>query len=147
MSTLQDNITDLTIQAPRSPRERLGGYVILARALDKGRATLAGKNGEYHFNCPIDQKLFGFKGVTGEQVLNLLRNGATDEEVVEWLNANGNSLTEAEIGAFGTGQESFSPYSDPEKRDWFAGMCKNVGLDPETATLFDMLDADDKASF
>src|ERR1039457_7211239 len=30
---------DLTKQAPRSPRVRLGGFVILRRCLDKGRAT------------------------------------------------------------------------------------------------------------
>jgi hypothetical protein len=28
-------------------RARLGGFVLLPRILDKGRATLAGKNGEY----------------------------------------------------------------------------------------------------
>ena len=31
---------DLTKQPPRSPRVRLGGYVILPRCLDKGRATI-----------------------------------------------------------------------------------------------------------
>ena len=36
---------DLTQRPPRSPRVRLGGYVILARILDKGRATLANKAG------------------------------------------------------------------------------------------------------
>ena len=45
---------DLTQHPPRSPRVRLGGYVIFARCLDKCRATLAGKNGEYHFDCPLD---------------------------------------------------------------------------------------------
>ena len=44
---------DLTEQPPRSARVRLGGYVILPRCLDKGRATIAGKNGEYHFACPL----------------------------------------------------------------------------------------------
>ena len=36
------NAPDLTQHPPRSPRGRLGGYVILPRCLDKGRATLAG---------------------------------------------------------------------------------------------------------
>ena len=39
---------DLTQFPPRSPRVRLGGYVILPRCLDKCRASLAGKNGEFH---------------------------------------------------------------------------------------------------
>ena len=46
------NAPDLTQRPPRSPRVRLGGYVILPRMLDKGRATVAGKHGEYHYACP-----------------------------------------------------------------------------------------------
>ena len=51
-----DNAPDLTQRPPRSPRVRLGGYAILPRMLDKGRATIAGKNGEYHYNCPMDKR-------------------------------------------------------------------------------------------
>jgi hypothetical protein len=43
-------------------RSRLGGFVLLRRILDKGRATLAGKNGEYNYNSPIDQHLVRFLG-------------------------------------------------------------------------------------
>jgi hypothetical protein len=38
---------DLTQRPPRSFRVRLGDYVVLERMLDKGQATLAGKNGDY----------------------------------------------------------------------------------------------------
>lgn len=41
---------NLTQRPPRSPRVRLGGYVILARILDKGRAGLASLAGEYKYN-------------------------------------------------------------------------------------------------
>ena len=44
--------TDLTRRPPRSMRVRLGGFGILARTLDKGRATLAKKNGEFNYNSP-----------------------------------------------------------------------------------------------
>ena len=54
---------DLTQRAPRSPRVRLGGYVVLPRVLDKGRATIARKNGEYHYDCPLDNMFFDFVGV------------------------------------------------------------------------------------
>ena len=54
------NIPDLTQRPPRSARVRLGGYAILARCLDKGRATLAGKNGEYNYACPLDENWFNF---------------------------------------------------------------------------------------
>lgn len=45
---------DLTNDYPRSPRELLAGYVVAARTLDKCRAVIAGTQGEYHFNCPLD---------------------------------------------------------------------------------------------
>ena len=38
---------DLTQRPPRSHRVRLGGYVMLPRILDKGRALNAGKIGVY----------------------------------------------------------------------------------------------------
>jgi len=53
-------ITDLTQHPPRGFRVRLGGLVILARMLDKGRATLAGKNGEYEYLTSIDEHLVRF---------------------------------------------------------------------------------------
>ncbi|PYL34793.1 MAG: hypothetical protein DMF35_04000 [Verrucomicrobia bacterium] len=57
---------DLTKEAPRSPRIRVGGYAILGRTIDKCRALVAGNIGEYHFDCPLDNMLFGFKGVKGD---------------------------------------------------------------------------------
>jgi hypothetical protein len=137
----------LTREAPRSPRQRLGGYAIMARMIDKGRATINGTNGEYHFNCPLDNMLFGFKGVKGDEVRQLLTSGATDEEVVTWFNEHGVPKTEAEINAWSAGVEAGRPYDDPEKREWFTGECKKVGLDPQRATLFDFLDADDRQTF
>ena len=57
---------DLTQFPPRSPRVRLGGYCQLPRMLDKARAELTGKNGEYHYNCPLDQRFFEFTGIDAE---------------------------------------------------------------------------------
>ncbi len=141
------NINDLTTQAPRSPRVRIGGYVILARAIDKGRSTLNSANGEYHFDCPLDNFLFGFKGVKGEDVKKLLADGASDEAVAEWLDANGTPKTAEEVKAWGDQTEAFNPYTVPDKKEWFVEECTKVGIDPANSTLFDMLEADDKASF
>ena len=56
------NAPDLTQRPPRSPRVRLGGYAILPRMLDKGRATIAGKHGEYNYACPLDERFLEFAG-------------------------------------------------------------------------------------
>ena len=73
---------DLTKEAPRSPKTRVGGYVILARTLDKCRALLWGNIGEYHFDCPLDNMLFGREGVKGDDFKAEVEKGASDEEMV-----------------------------------------------------------------
>lgn len=138
---------DLSKEAPTSPRVRTGGYAILARALDKGRADLAGTVGEFHFDCPLDNYLFGFKGVKGSDIKDLLAAGRSNEEIAAWLDANGEAKTEAEKSAWSDGVEAARPYDDPEKKDWFIGVCAEAGCDPATSTLFDFLEADDRSSF
>lgn len=138
---------NLTKEAPRSPRSRLGGYAILERMADKGRATLAGTVGEYHFACPLDQMLFNLKGVEADDVKKLLASGASDDQIVQWFNQHGTKKTVQEIKEWSDAVETYSPNDDPEKRDWFATECAKVGLKPETSTLFDYLDADDAVSF
>lgn len=144
MSTTAKNLTQ---EAPRSPRTRLGGYALLARAADKGRASLEGNVGEYHFACPLDAMLFDFKGVQADEVKKLLASGATDEQAVNWFNTHGTPKTTEEITAWSNGVEAFRPYDNPEKKDWFVGECAKVGIKPEASTLFDYLETDDALSF
>jgi len=138
---------DLTQESPRSPRSRLSGYALMARMIDKGRASIHGSAGEYHFGCPLDQMLFEFKGVHTDDVKKVLSSGATDEEVVAWFNSHGTAKTSGEIEGWSTGVESYRPYDDPEKKEWIAGECAKLNLKPESSTLVDFLEADDVASF
>ncbi len=91
---------DLTKEPPRSPRIRVGGYAILGRTLDKCRALIAGNIGEYHFDCPLDNMLFGFKGVKGDDFKAEVEKGAGDHEMVEWLDAHGEKKTPDEVKAW-----------------------------------------------
>jgi hypothetical protein len=138
---------DLTKEPPTSPRVRTGGYAILARMADKGRADIAGTIGEFHFDCPLDNMLFGFKGVKGSDVRKQLEAGSSNEEIAGWIDANGDPKTEDEKQAWSDEVEAYRPYDNPEKRDWFVGVCKEAGCDPTTSTLFDFLEADDRVSF
>jgi len=137
---------DLTKESPRSPRIRVGGYAILGRTLDKCRALVGGNIGEYHFDCPLDNMLFGFKGVKGADFKAQIENGASDQDMVDWLNRNGQKKTPDEIKRWGDEVIANNPYNDPEKREWFVEQLKPLRLDPETTTLFDWLEKDDKAS-
>jgi len=77
---------DLRKAPPRSPHDKLGGYVIGARSLDKCRAFLAGINGEYNFHpCGLAGFLWEFTGITPERFKEFVATGASDEEVAEWL--------------------------------------------------------------
>src|SRR6202035_2260689 len=100
----------LTEEAPRSPRYRLGGYSLMARMIDKGRADLAGNVGEYHYACPLDQMLFEFKGVQADEVKKLLASGATDEQIVSWFDSHGSARTAEEIKTWTNGAEAYLPY-------------------------------------
>lgn len=138
---------DLTKVAPRSAYERIGGFAIIARTIDKCRATLEGKNGEYHFDCPLDNVLFTFKGIKGDVFKAYVAEGHSDEEIASWLKTVGTPRTDAEIKAWSDAfKTDFSYSTDPNKKDWFIGECKRLGLDPMKTTLFDYLDVDDKAS-
>lgn len=143
----QVKVKNLTQEAPASPRVRVGGYALLARMADKGRASLNGTNGEYHFDCPLDNYLFDFKQVKGEDVKPLLAAGASDSEIAAWLDSHGAPKTAGEIKAWSDGVEAANPYENPEKREWFEGECAKVGLDPKTNTLFNYLEKDDQLSF
>src|SRR5688572_29767240 len=110
---------DLTKQPPRSPRVRLGGYVILPRMLDKGRAAIAGKLGEYKYACPLDQRFLTFAGVDPEALKKQLAAGKGDWEILEWINQNStNKPSAGEILAWSVYQEQRAP-TDPDSREYF----------------------------
>jgi hypothetical protein len=140
-------VRDLSKQAPHSPRERVGGFVIASRAVDKCRAVLAGTPGEYHYDCPLDNRLFGFKGITGEQFKTAVQAAKNYEDVGAWLQANGTAKTPVEIKTWSDEMEAGSPMKNPERRAHFMENCSKLGLNPETTTTFDCLEADDRASF
>jgi hypothetical protein len=138
---------DLTKQAPHSPRERIAGFAIASRAVDKCRASVAGTLGEYHYDCPLDNLLFSFKGVTGEQFKVAVQASKNYEDIGAWLQATGTTKTPAQIKAWSDEMEAGSPMKNPERRAFFIENCSKLGLNPETNTTFDWLEADDRASF
>jgi hypothetical protein len=145
---MPNSTPDLTQHPPRSPRVRLGGYAILPRMLDKGRATLAGKNGEYHYACPMDQRLLEFLGIEADTIEQQLAKGKGDGEILEWILANRtNKHTDAEIIAWSAHQDQRVP-ADPDSRIFFNDIHSKVAPQREDiATWFDLLDVDDYVSF
>ncbi|MGH8047807.1 MAG: DUF5069 domain-containing protein [Chthoniobacterales bacterium] len=137
---------DLTLRAPRSPRVRLGGYAILPRVLDKARATLAGTAGEYIYGNPLDHFFLGFTGLTPEDLLEPVKAGASDWDVLQWVNARAKRAPH-EIRAWSAFVESM-PIGDAGDLAWFADQSKRLNpARTDIQTIIDYLDADDFVSF
>jgi hypothetical protein len=139
---------DLTQRPPRSPRVRLGGYVILPRMLDKGRATINGKNGEFHFDCPLDQQFLNFVGVIAEDVKKELEKGKNDSEILEWIQKNAkNKYNPFQIAAWSAFEEKRGP-GDTERRKYFNELHSEMAPQRSDVTSwFDLLDIDDFVSY
>jgi hypothetical protein len=88
---------DLNQEFPRSPRALLGGFVIAGRTLDKCRALLAGRNGEYHFDCPLDNVFLDFVGITAAAFKEKAATGADDDEMGTWITAQARPQERIEI--------------------------------------------------
>ncbi len=140
---------DLTQHPPRSPRVRLGGYVLLPRMIDKGRAELAGKNGAYHYNCPLDQRLLTFAGVDADAFKAEIAKGKGDGELLAWFQANQkHKRSDFEIAQWSAFRESVAP-SDNESREYVSKSIADAGLAEreDLGTWFEWLDADDYVSY
>jgi hypothetical protein len=74
---------------PRPRNAELEGYVYLPRMLDKARATLAGRPGDYPFGCPLDHTCTARLGTTPERVLDLVAEHDDDVAVLGRLRADG----------------------------------------------------------
>jgi len=88
---------DLSTDFPRSPRTTLAGYVLAARAVDKCRAMLAGKGGEYHSGCPVDAMFLGFAEIPYEQFRDFVGTGADDAQIAAWIEKNAKPRPRIEI--------------------------------------------------
>jgi hypothetical protein len=139
---------DLTKHSPRSPRVRLGGFAVLPRLLDKGRASLAGKLGEYKFACPLDQRFLDFVGISAGALKKQLASGKGDGAILAWIQAHAkHQRTDPEIAAWSAWQDGRGP-TDAESRGYFNNLHQKYGPRREDiATWFDLLDLDDYVSF
>ena len=140
---------DLTQRPPRSFRVRLGNYVVLARMLDKGRATLAGTNGEYIYNTPTDQRLVQFLGFDPDALLKELAPGKGDGEMLEWIQAHSKTPRAPwEIEPWSAFMEKRAPDTDAETLAFFAEHLGQLSKTREDVkTFFEFGELDDYVSF
>jgi len=140
---------NLTQRPPRSPRVRLGGYVILPRILDKGRAELAGNAGEYKYNNPMDRHWFRFTGIPPEALKAELAAGKGDGEILAWVQENAPRKREPwEIQQWSAYHSERGPDGDVETLEMFTKRVGGLSTTREDVkSWFDYLDLDDHVTF
>jgi Domain of unknown function (DUF5069) len=133
---------DLRTAYPRSVKERLGGYVHLARMIDKVRAKAAGTLGDYIYPCPLDVRLLEFLGIAADDFIEAV-NGRGDGEILAWVRSKAVPHTETEIERWNAAMLSRGPDTD-EKWTYFRGIRDRI--DPartDVTTWADLLDLEE----
>ena len=134
------------VEGLRSPRVGVGGLVYFGRMVDKVRLEQAGKlPEEYRANLGegFDKACCDFLGVSYEKLRTRVREGGTDEEILEWCGKVGRARDQEERRIWG---------AYLAKRGWRDEMSdrlilrkKEAGWEArnEIETFFDYIDADE----
>lgn len=134
---------DLTKAPPRSPYVRLGGLLMLARTIDKLRATLPGGNlGAYQI-AGFSKRMLDGLGIPEDDIRAVVALASSDDEVVAWVRKHGDSSKYEEIDA---ALEALTVGQRLDRPDFVERYPVVKTLPPET-TLLRMLEADDAYCF
>lgn len=96
----------------RSPRDKVGGLYHFGRMLDKMRLHWRGELPEEYrpnFGLPVglDGHCAGFLGVEFEALVDRVREGGADEEILEWCFANGQRPNRVQVRVWNGFAEKF----------------------------------------
>jgi len=133
---------DLTKEFPRSSRELLGGYIHLARMIDKGRAREYGMNGAYIYPCPLDKALLSFLEIS-EQDFAYAAKSRTDDLILEWLGVHGRPRSKKQIEIWNKQLLERGPDDDAK---WAYFRKTRDAIDPvrtDIVTWIDLLDLEE----
>jgi len=134
---------DLTTSYPRSVRDKLFGLVQIGRAIDKGKATAIGKEGEYHYNCVMDQAVFAFLAIDHEALLDAIKNAKSDAAIEAYVKSFIDKKSPQEIEAWNHEWLTHTPEGD--SRNYFLELRNRIAPDRTDVTTWpDLLDLDEK---
>jgi hypothetical protein len=135
---------DLTTSYPRSVHDRLFGVAMLPRAIDKGKGAAGGKLGEYNYNCPMDQAVFGFLGIDKDALLDVIKGAKSDAEIEAYLKPIVEKKAPAELEEWSNAFVTRTP-DNPESQAYFNELRSAVAPDRTDVTAWaDVLDLDEK---
>jgi hypothetical protein len=117
--------------------------------IDKCRAEIAGTNGEYHYNCPLDQRFLSFTGIDPAALKAEIAKGLGDGEILAWVEANAPiKHSDDEIAQWSAFREAAVP-SDNGSREYISSQIAAAGgtAREDLGTWFEWLDFDDYVSY
>jgi hypothetical protein len=134
---------DLTKQYPRSVHDKVQGLVQIGRTIDKAKATAHGNIGEYHYNCSMDQAVFGFLGVDHEQLLDKVKNAKSDADIEGYVKTFIDKKSPQEIEHWNHEWVSHKPEGD--SLQFFLDLRNKLAPDrTDVISWPDLLDLDEK---
>jgi hypothetical protein len=136
---------DLTKSYPRSVKDKIAGVVMLARTTDKARAQAHGNIGEYHYNCPMDQAVFGFLGIEADPFLEVVTKSEGDVAIEAYVKTFVAKKTAEEVDGFNVHFLSYRPEKGSDGEKYFNELLAQVGGGRTDITAWpDLLDLDEK---
>jgi hypothetical protein len=90
----------MEVPSLRSPSEKVGGLFYFGRMLDKIRLHAKGElPQDYHANLGkgFDEKCVKFLRIDYDQLVERVKQGGSDEEILEWCFQNGRRPSEDDI--------------------------------------------------
>ncbi|MGD0652448.1 MAG: DUF5069 domain-containing protein [Verrucomicrobiia bacterium] len=130
----------------RSCHDTVGGIVYFGRMLDKIRLHAQGKlPADYHENLGkgFDGRCCSFLHVNYDGIVARVKQGGTDNEILQWCFAHGRKPTDEEIGIWNDYMQKRGWRDSSSKR--LVERLKESGLSHRTdiQTFFDYIDADE----
>jgi hypothetical protein len=134
---------DLTLGPPRSPSYELGGLVMLARTIDKMRASLpGGKLGDYRI-AGFSGRLIEALELDEAEMLRCVAEAQSDDDIVAWVLERTTPEQRDRYNSDSLSRRIADRADDPE----FFERYPNARTLPLSTRLLDMLEHDDRASF
>jgi hypothetical protein len=134
---------DLRKAPPRSPNVQVGGLYMLARTIDKIRATLPGGNPGVYYIKGFSQRLLEELGIAEDDLRAVVALAASDDEVAAWVRRHSDpskyDAINASLRAPTVGQRLDRPD--------FVERYPIVKQLPKEMPILDMLEHDDREMF
>ncbi|MBV8352396.1 MAG: DUF5069 domain-containing protein [Verrucomicrobia bacterium] len=131
---------------PRSPYQRLGGYVHLPRFIDKARLHRCGLLHGYNYKTSgFDQHLLSFLGIDGDEFERMASELSSDEAMLAWIRTKAKIHTPAEIEAWNAAMINREPET-PERISLFKRLLAKAGgagRSFQVRTYFDLIELEE----